>query len=105
VSYNYLDWAKYQNKHSSKSIRVMQLFFCQNDYPIREEFWQKNGFLTQVGYGVSKSQIQNFGFYQNIFVNENRDCFPKFANGLNIKIDIAQKVYELSNCSFAKILP
>ena len=24
-----------------------------------------------------------------------RDCFPKFANGLNIKIDIAQKVYEL----------
>ena len=24
-----------------------------------------------------------------------RDCFPKFANGLNIKIGIAQKVYEL----------
>ena len=23
-----------------------------------------------------------------------RDCFPKFANGLNIKVDIAQKVYE-----------
>ena len=30
-----------------------------------------------------------------------RDCFPKFANGLNIKRDIAQKVYELWNCSFA----
>ena len=27
--------------------------------------------------------------------NKLRDCFPKFANGLNIKIDIAQKVYEL----------
>ena len=24
----------------------------------------------------------------------NRDCFPKFANGLNIIIDIVQKVYE-----------
>ena len=33
-----------------------------------------------------------------------RDCFPKFANGLNIKIDIAQKVYELWNCSFAKMI-
>ena len=34
-----------------------------------------------------------------------RDWFPKFANGLNIKIDIAQKVYELWNYYFAKILP
>ena len=33
-----------------------------------------------------------------------RDCFPKFANGLNIKIGIAQKVFELWNCSFAKII-
>ena len=33
-----------------------------------------------------------------------RDWFPKFANGLNIKIDIAQKVYELWTCSFAKII-
>ena len=36
VSHNYLDWAKYQNKHSSKSIWVMKLIFCQHDCPIWE---------------------------------------------------------------------
>ena len=41
---------------------------------------------------------------QQVVRGPNRDCFPKFANGLNIKIGIAQKVYELWNCSFAKII-
>ena len=33
-----------------------------------------------------------------------RGCFPKFANGLNIKIGIVQKVYEWQSCSFAKMI-
>ena len=48
VSRNYLDWAKYQNRHSSKSVWVMKLFFWQNDCPIRGEFWQKNSFITHI---------------------------------------------------------
>ena len=27
------DWAKYHDRHNSKSIRVTKLFFCQNDPP------------------------------------------------------------------------
>ena len=38
VSHNYLDWAKYQNRHSSKSIQVMKLSFGQNDPTMRESF-------------------------------------------------------------------
>jgi hypothetical protein len=48
VSHNYLDRAKYQNRHNSKSIRVMKLFFCQNDPLIGESFWQKNSFITDI---------------------------------------------------------
>ena len=48
VSHNYLDWAKYQNRHSLKSIWVMKLIFCQNDCPIRESFWQKISFITHI---------------------------------------------------------
>ena len=45
---NYLDWAKYQNRPSSKSIWVMKLFFCQN-YPLMgQSFWQKNSFITRI---------------------------------------------------------
>ena len=45
VTHNYLDWAKYQNRHSSKSIWVMELYFCQNE---RGKFWQKNSFITYI---------------------------------------------------------
>ena len=34
-----------------------------------------------------------------------RDWLPKFANGLNIIIDIVQNVYEWSSCPFAKMIP
>ena len=34
VSHNYLDWAEYQNRHSSKSIWMTKLVFCQNDSTI-----------------------------------------------------------------------
>ena len=46
VYHNYLDWAKYQNRHSSKSICVMKLFFCQNSPLMGQSFWQKNSFIT-----------------------------------------------------------
>ena len=41
VSYNYLDWAKYQNRHSSKSI-------CQNSPLMGQSFWQKNSFISHI---------------------------------------------------------
>ena len=41
-------WAKYQNRHSSKSIRVIKLSFCQKDPPIRALFWHKDSFITHV---------------------------------------------------------
>ena len=40
VTHNYLDWAKYQNRHSSKSIWVMKLFFSQNSPLMGQSFWQ-----------------------------------------------------------------
>ena len=48
MSHNYLDWAKYQNRHSSKSIWVMKLFFCQNSHLMGQSFWQKNSFITHI---------------------------------------------------------
>ena len=42
------DWTKYQNSHSSKSIRVTKLFFCQSDSPMSEPFWQKNRLVTHM---------------------------------------------------------
>ena len=36
---------------------------------------------------------------------KDRGCFPKFANGLNIKIGIVQKVYEWPSCPFVKMIP
>ena len=44
--HNLCDWAKYQNIHSSKSIQVIKLSFCQNDPPIGGSFWQKNSLIT-----------------------------------------------------------
>ena len=41
----------------------------------------------------------------NIILQVNRDWFPKFANGLNIKIDIVHKVYEWPRCLFVKMTP
>ena len=42
------DWAKYQNRHSSKSIWVTKLLFCQNDYPMGGSFWQKDSLITHI---------------------------------------------------------
>ena len=40
--------AKFATRHSSKSIWVMKLFFCQNYCPTSGEFWQKNSFITHI---------------------------------------------------------
>ena len=41
-------WAKYQNRHGSKSIWVIKMSFCQKDPPIRESFWQKDSLITRI---------------------------------------------------------
>ena len=43
-----VDWAKYHIKHSSKSIRVIKLSFCQNDSPMGGPFWQKDSLITYI---------------------------------------------------------
>ena len=41
-------WAEYQNRHSSKSIRVIKLSFCQNDCHIGGLFWPKDSLITLI---------------------------------------------------------
>ena len=56
------DWAKYHNWHSSKSIRVTKLSFCQND-PLgvhhfgKRTAWSLIYFLIYAYYNISQSQI------------------------------------------------
>ena len=42
------DWTKYHNSHSSKSIRVTKLFFCQNGVLLGRSFWPKDSLVTLV---------------------------------------------------------
>ena len=44
------EWAKYQNRHCSKSIWVTKLFFCQNYCLIRGSFWQNDSLVTHILY-------------------------------------------------------
>ena len=46
--YKEVDWAKYLNRHSSKSIWDMKLFFCQNSPLIGQSFWRKKSFITHI---------------------------------------------------------
>ena len=41
-------WAKFLNRHSSKSIWVIKLCVCQNDSPMGESFWQKHSLITYI---------------------------------------------------------
>ena len=43
-----VDWAKLLNRHSSKSIWVIKLSFCQNDPPMWESFWQKDSLIILI---------------------------------------------------------
>ena len=42
------DWAKYHNRHSSKSLWVTRLLFCQNDSLQGGSFWQKDSLITHI---------------------------------------------------------
>ena len=61
------DWAKYHNRHSSKSIRVTMLSFCQSDSLMSqsESFWQKNSLVTHIFFDLCLfkhfSPVANFG--------------------------------------------
>ena len=63
----------------------------------------RKSFLNQTTYELKNRLYQQSFLNRDSFLNQaflNRDstvhtdCFPKFANGLNIKIGIVQKVYE-----------
>ena len=66
------DWAKYQNSHSSKSIRVTKLFFCQNGILLGRSFWPKDSFVTLILFELwllwylAQSQIHRITLYYNI---------------------------------------
>ena len=50
--------------HSSKSIWVIKLFFCQNDSPMGVTFWQKDSLITHIHFKLCLimifSQVANF---------------------------------------------
>ena len=60
-----VDWAKYLNRQSSKSIQVIKLSFCQNDPLIEESFRQNNSLVTHVLFELKPiiifSPVANFG--------------------------------------------
>ena len=48
VVHQICDWAKYQNRHNSKSKQVIKLFFCQNDPSEGGSFRQKDRLITLI---------------------------------------------------------
>ena len=76
----------------------------------------KEEFLIVVSKNLTNGAMKNLRYvrhYYNLLLIWNRswiltlqcrDWFPKFANGLNVIIDIVQKVYEWSSCPFAKMI-
>ena len=54
-------------------------------------------------FNPSEFHLSEVTFFQNWYFS--RDCFPKFANGQNVKIDIVHKVYEWPSCLFVKMIP
>ena len=56
-------------------------------------------FFQHINTGKSSEALifasTNPQYEDRLFIELHRDCFPKFANGLNIKRGIAQKVYGL----------
>ena len=69
------DWAKYHNSHSSKSIRVTKLFFCQNDVLLGRSFWPKDNLVTlilfelQLLWYLAQSQIHRITLYFILYDN------------------------------------
>ena len=66
------DSAKYHNSHSSKSIRAIKLFFCQNGVHLGKSFWPKDSFVTLILFELwllwylAQSQIHRITLYYNI---------------------------------------
>jgi hypothetical protein len=61
------DWLNIIISHSSKSIWVTILLFCQNDSPIRRSFWQKDSLITHILFELWLimifSPMANFGHH------------------------------------------
>ena len=60
------DWANMLNWHSSKSIWMIKLPFCQNEPPMGESFWQKDSLMTHILFELCRfrylSQPTFFGY-------------------------------------------
>ena len=54
MSHNYLDWAKYQNKHSSKSM---------SDEAVLLPKWFPDGTLILAKYQLGHSYILNYAYF------------------------------------------
>ena len=81
-------------------------------FPISVSCFFKIWMIFPLSWG-SKFRLYKWGlFFFSLFnccmalspKKQNRGWCPKFAPGLNIKIGIVQKVYEWSNCPFAKMI-
>ena len=57
------DWAKHQNRHSSKSIWVIKLSFCQKDLLMGESFWLVTRKLFELCLIMIFSPVANFGHH------------------------------------------
>ena len=63
------DRAKYRNSHSSKSIKVTKLFFCQNGVLLGRSFWPKDSLVTLILFELwllwylAQSQIHRINLY------------------------------------------
>ena len=63
------DWARYHNSHSSESIRVTKLFFCQNGVLLGKSFWPKDILVSLILFELwllwylAQSQIHRITLY------------------------------------------
>ena len=66
-----VDWAKYHNRRSSKSIWVIKLSFSQNDSPMGQSFWEKDSLITDILFELCLTanpfpvQITGISLYSN----------------------------------------
>ena len=86
-------WAKYHNSHSSKSIKVTKLSFCQNDPP-----WVVNHFVKRTDWSLTYFLIHA---YLNIFAQS-----QNLGNSLYlIKVDIFYLIKVDKKSIFLDYLP
>ena len=104
-----IDWAKYVNRHSSKSISVIKLSFCQNDFPMGETFWQKDSLITQklfelwlimIFRPVANFAQQSLVSFQTKKIWENETCFI-----ICLKCGNCCTLVDILACSFSQVGP